>query len=65
MQKISSERFCETWQSSPNLEAVCRELDMPPKRASARASYYRSTGIPLRDFKKNDIPKLRKLVRGK
>lgn len=49
---VSAERFIEVWQTSESAQEVADKLGMPKPIVLARASNYRSDGIPLKSMRK-------------
>lgn len=69
---ISAEQFVELWQKSPNLPTFCHATGLEPERASSRAIFYKSKGIPLKKFPRGgggsgrkalDVAALKKLAK--
>lgn len=60
------EHFVEIWQTSESAKEAASRLGMPVAIASARASIYRTMGIPLKSMRKKktiDVDSLNELIK--
>ena len=48
--RIGFEDFIEAWETSDSVQNVCDKLDISKQNAYARATKYRSDGVPLQKF---------------
>ena len=48
--RIGFEEFIEAWETSDSVQNVCDKLDISKQNAYARATKYRSDGVPLQKF---------------
>ena len=47
---VGFEQFIETWETSNSVQDVCEKLGISKQNAYARATKYRSDGVPLQKF---------------
>ena len=47
---VGFEQFIETWEMSNSVQDVCEKLGISKQNAYARATKYRSDGVPLQKF---------------
>ena len=48
--RVGFEDFITAWETSDSVGEVCGKLDMSKQNAYARATKYRSEGVPLKKF---------------
>lgn len=49
---VTPEKFVRVWQEANSLDEVVEKTGLTKHQASARATHYRSKGVPLKHFKK-------------